>query len=230
MCCVCSRRGLIAGAITIFLLGPTMSRAADRDRQVACGFGDGHNQYRNTMTSKSDDPSFDRALIAELKRILQVIPVDPGFQYVDADNAFALSDSIIANTKGTILIGQKFVKDLVKQKDGGVAVAGVLAHECAHIFQFFTSYYDRLNGRTKVLLELHADFLAGYYMAKRIGFAPDNPGIFAQALIQKSTYRSSGHGTPGQRNAAMDKGYMLSLSGKTFEEAAREGEEYVRRL
>ena len=36
------------------------------------------------------------------------------------------------------------------------------------------------------------------------------------------------HGTPGQRNAALDKGFLLAASGTTFENAAREGEAYVR--
>ncbi len=231
MCHVCSRRGLIAGAAATLILGSAMSNAAESGRRIACGFKDVDlSKLRNSMTSRSGDPQFDRALIVELRRILRFLPVEPGFQYVDADNAFALPETIVPNTKGTVLIGLKLVQKLARQDvDGGVAVAGVLAHECAHIFQFFSSYYERLKGQTQILLELHADFLAGYYMAKRRGFAPDKPGIFAKAIIQESTY-GSGHGDPGQRNAAMDKGYALSKNGKTFEEAASEGERYVRNL
>jgi hypothetical protein len=229
MCGACSRRGFVAGAITTLIAGPATFHAAEAEESIACGFADGDvRKYR--MTSTSGDERFDRALIVELKRILQFIPVNPGFQYVDANNAYALKRSIVADTNGTVLIGLNLVQDLVKQNDGGVAVAGVLAHECAHVFQFFSSYYDRLSGHTPVLLELHADFLAGHYMAKRVGFAPDKPDIFAQALVQKTTRHSSGHGSPWQRAAAMDKGYRLSLRGKTFDDAAREGEEYVRRL
>jgi hypothetical protein len=234
MCGICSRRSLITGAIATFIFGTKISSAADGDRRILCGFNDGEfKTYRHSMTSTSGDPRFDNAVIAELKRILQVIPIDPGFKYVKANNAAATPESIVGGTKGTVLIGLDFVSDLVKQDDGGVVVAGVLAHECGHIFQYFSRYHDLLKGQTHRLLELHADLLAGYYMAKKLGSAGRKLSGLQRTLIQTGTYNNldvTNHGTPGQRNAALDKGYMLSLSGITFEDAAREGEEYVQKL
>ncbi len=100
-----------------------------------------------------------------------MIPADPGFKYVKSNNAAATNESIVVGTKGTVFIGLDFVNNLVKQDEGGISVAGVLAHECAHIFQYFSTYRDSLKGPTGRLFELHADLLAGYYMAKKLGFS-----------------------------------------------------------
>jgi hypothetical protein len=70
-------------------------------------------------------------------------------------------------------------------------------------------------------------------MAKKLGSAGVRLSPLQQTLIKIGTYNyldERNHGTPGQRNAALDKGYLLSLSGISFEDAAREGENYVRGL
>jgi hypothetical protein len=54
-----------------------------------------------------------------------------------------------------------------------------------------------------------------------------------KAMIDFGDYHNADpkdHGTPGQRSAALDKGYALSLSGMTFENTAAEGEKYVKVL
>src|SRR5262245_45586344 len=120
MCGVCSRRSLVTGAVATFIFGTGICNAADEDRRILCGFNDeGLRTYRNSMTSTSGDPRFDNAVIAELKRILNVIPIDPGFKYVRANNAAATPESIVGGTKGTVLIGLEFVSELVKQDDDG---------------------------------------------------------------------------------------------------------------
>src|SRR5712691_1776066 len=144
MCVICSRRALIIGAMSTFMSGPAISSAAQANRQIACGFTneDLHKVLASRTSMPSGDSSFHRALVAELKNILKTIPVQPGFQYVDARNAFAVPDTYVPGTSGTVLIGVSLVRDLLKPDDGGISVAGVLAHECAHIFQYFSSCLD----------------------------------------------------------------------------------------
>jgi hypothetical protein len=140
MCIICSRRVLMAGTISTLIVGPTISRAAVRNNQIACGFSNNGDFEKliATMTSMpSGNSAFHRPLIAELQRILQIMPIEPGFRYVDAVNAFAIPDSYVASTKGTVFIGVGLVNKLLEPNDGGISVAGVLAHECSHIFQFF---------------------------------------------------------------------------------------------
>jgi hypothetical protein len=225
----------MAGVMATIALGSGMSHA-NAEGRIACVLNrDGYREDHSTMSSKSGDQAFDEALIVELKRILEVIPVNPGFKYVSDDNAFSRDDSVVGGTAGTVLIGLKLVKGLLKANEGGVAVACVLAHECGHIFQFFSQnqYFDRLNAPTQRLRELHADLLAGYYMAKRMRPTSDALRIVEKAMIDFGSYNNSDpkdHGTPGQRSAALDKGYLLSLNGASFEDAAIEGEKYVRVL
>lgn len=233
MCVACSRRALIVGSISILMSSQTASHAIDSTR-VACVSQSPPSDY-NDMKSKSGDPAFDRALIAELKRIITVIPIDPGFKFVNARNAGATPETIVHGTKGTVLIGLRLVNELLKPSQGGITVACVLAHECGHIFQFFSAerYYDRLSGSTERLRELHADVLAGYYLAKKMGSDPGAMRDVLRAFIALGAYENASpddHGSPGQRCAALDKGYTLSLGGQTFEASAREGASYVQGL
>jgi hypothetical protein len=232
MCDVCSRRTWLAGVTATLAFGP--QAYSNEKVRIACAVNK-QDSSLGVTTSQSGDKNFDNAVIAELKHILRVIPVNPGFQYVNDDNAFSRDDVWVSGTKGTVLIGLKLVHDLLKPDEGGLSVACVLAHECSHIFQFFSDgrYYDRLLGPTQRLRELHADLLAGYYMQKRLGSAPNALRVVQKTMIDFGNYNSADpkdHGTPGQRNAALDKGFLLSSSGMTFEDAAREGEVYVRVL
>ena len=94
-----------------------------------------------TKSSKSGNDKFDAALIEELKVIEQVIPgINPGFQFVQAHNAFTTAETVIRGTQGTVWIGIDFVKRNLANTgnnnlDGGIAVAGVLARQCAQVFQ-----------------------------------------------------------------------------------------------
>jgi hypothetical protein len=231
MCNSCSRRSFVVGATAALLAAPGLSFAADQKRLSPCGFNQADfDKYRASMSSMpKGDSSFHPALVGELENILKIFRINPGFQYVDARNAFAIPDTLIPGTNGTVLIGVSLVRELLQPQDGGLSVAGVLAHECGHIFQYTSQYRTQL-GSTQRLMELQADLLAGYYMGRKTGLQPGKISVFSRTLIQGGTYSMGGtndHGTPGQRNAAMDKGFMLALNGKTFLQTASEGAEYV---
>jgi hypothetical protein len=244
MCGICSRRTVLVGPIAMLLVGSDDVSSASGGNRIACSFGSDIELQKaiNSMSSmppsnaaipRSSVAKFNDALIDELRNILKVMGVNPGFQYADANNAYALPQTYIGNTKGTVLIGANLIGDLIKPDDGGISVAGVLAHECGHIFQYFSQYYDSLQGSTPVLLELHADSLAGYYLAKKLGTAPKRLEVMQRVLLKWGTYDSQGssfHGTPGERNAALDKGFLLSERGASFEVAASESAKYVRTL
>jgi hypothetical protein len=124
---------LIAGSIATLMSSLRASYAAD-DSLVACGVSGNQLSSYGDMTSKSGDAAFDRALIAELKRITTVIPVDPGFKFVNAKNAGATPKTVVDGTKGTVLIGLRLVNELLRPSQGGITVACVLAHECGTYF------------------------------------------------------------------------------------------------
>jgi hypothetical protein len=234
MCVICSRRDLIFGATAALLLRAETSYAVEGGPRVLCGFNnDELRTYHDGMSSTSGDRRFDNAVIAELRRILQVMPVGPGFKFVKANNAAASDETIVQGTRGTVFIGLDFVRKLIDHDDGGISVAGVLAHECAHIYQYFSQYNEALKGPTYLWFELHADFLAGYYMAKKLGTDTIRLSDFQLTLMRSGTYNEQAvqnHGSGPQRNAAMDKGYRLARSGMSFEDAAKEGKDYVQKL
>jgi hypothetical protein len=234
MCGTCSRRGFIGGIISSTFF-PPIGHTEERG-QIICGFAstDEYETRFSTMASKSGNKPFDDALIAELKNIHRLLPINPGFKFMKASNAFATNESVVAGTQGTVWIGLDFVNDLIKAADGGISVAGVLAHECAHIFQFFDaySYYTKLTqkGVTSVLVELHADFLTGYYLGAVKGLPPSKLSPMQTALLQMGTFNRKDpkfHGTGPMRAVAMERGYFASQDKMKLEEAAKLGETYV---
>jgi hypothetical protein len=242
MCGTCSRRGLISGAVAMTVLWPWRATALSNSGAIPCGCTSDEfaNRYR-TKTSKSGDDKFDAALIDELKVIEQIIPgINPGFQFVQAHNAFTTAETVIRGTQGTVWIGIEFVKNLADSgnngANGGIAVAGVLAHECAHVFQLASPDLLRylVQGQTSaVLAELHADFLAGYYLARKRNVTPESLTTMQRVFVYQGAYDRKDpnyHGTPGLRGAAMDTGYFAAKDGKSFAEASEIGAKYVRGL
>jgi hypothetical protein len=236
MCLICQRRGFLVGGISTLLFGIINPSVAVSEIPTACGWTS-FDVAEYPTKSKSADPNLDRALIKEIERLLAIIPVNPGFQYIEerSPNAFAIRQSIVPGTKGTILLGLKLIEVLMKRPNGGAAVAGVCAHECGHIFQYFSGYAENFASSDvgHVLSELHADLIAGYYMGKRRLVTADNVRLFSAVLVESGTYDFGDpkfHGSPGLRAASMERGYFMATTGIKFEEAARQGEEYVRRI
>jgi hypothetical protein len=169
-------------------------------------------------------------------RIERIIPVNPGFQYVEetnSPNAWAIPETLISGTKGTVLIGLKLIAFLMQSQNGGASVAGVCAHECGHIYQYSSGAAERF-GTTdygRILRELHADFIAGYYMGRRKEYTADHVRLFSRTLFDVGTYDFANpqyHGSPALRATSMEAGYHQAATGVAFADAAIKGEAYVR--
>jgi hypothetical protein len=118
-------------------------------------------------------------------------------------------------------------------------VAGVLAHEEAHVYQIRSAINNQLENQGGFHikhLELHADYMAGAYFAWREKLRPESPGsllktFFAELPGTPSDY-SSYHGSPKDRLEAYNQGLAdfprLKLgSGPPAEAAARQGLKYI---
>jgi hypothetical protein len=190
----------------------------------------GSDPLRNYFSRSSDD-DLDNALIAELKRIVQVLGINPGFKYIDDNNAFASESTIVEGTRGTVFLGLPLIRSLMQQSDGGIAVAGICAHECGHIYQIDHEIMRSENSVT--IVELHADFIAGYYIGKRSGFTSDQIEAFSAAVYKFGQYSYSDpqfHGSPGQRTAAVEKGHRVAGEGTGVSDASKIGLSYVKNL
>jgi hypothetical protein len=233
MCSGCTRR-LFLGSVVALAAAPHISRG-DHLSPFGCAWN-GASAEGNGIYSSSGNDHLDRAVIEELKKILQFLPINPGFKYIyDASpNAFAVPESLVPGTQGTVLLGLNLINDeLFKSENfGGVAVAGICAHECAHIFQFQSGDMQILAGPTAARIELHADYIAGVYLGRR-----DTPKQrvlgFADALFRHGDFQFNDprhHGTPHQRVTAMQEGYDVGRSSTEMMEGIRQGVDFVKGL
>lgn len=171
------------------------------------------------MILTSGDKDFDYALAQTLNRISDCLNVTPAFAYYDdsdAPAAFATDRKRVAGTDGTVLFGRRYLKELLARPEApDAAVVAVCAHEFGHILQFKLKL-DKLllDGQTTVKrLELHADFLAGYFAGVRKWEKPS----FNAAVVAMTQFKfgdplvndKDHHGTPEERGQAIVKGYQI---------------------
>lgn len=231
MCGECTRRSFLLGSMASAMAVPAFGQS----RFVYCSWAMSDLQQFQKY-STSGNSNVDHAMIAEIRKILDVFPIDPGFKFIrdDSPNAFAVAESDVPNTRGTVYIGKNLINDEFTQDQfGGVAVAGICAHECGHIFQYDNGYMQSLHGPTAQWIELHADYLAGFYLGKDGSHSRDHVEIFANSLFRKGDFDFNNerhHGTPDQRVAAMREGYGAGQAGTDVRTAAQNGASFVRGL
>ena len=193
------------------------------------------------MLSSSGDPELDRSVNLELEQVSRSLQVLPGFGFYDDQggaNAFAIKESVIPNTQGTVIFGKQLLSDeLTRHSWGGLAVAGIIAHEFAHIYQYQSGFYQLLTAAqaTNKLLELHADYLAGYYLGlKRLRGGDIDIKAFVDSLYLKGdTHFNSPqhHGTPLERKEVMLAGYKVGLTNNSnLRQVAQMGMDLVKSL
>lgn len=191
---------------------------------------------RRLMTS--GDSNLDRILAAELITQSKFYGKRPAFMlYAGSDhNAFATTRTEMAGTQGSILYNLEFLKShLLSTEWGGAVVSGIIAHEFAHIFQFFTDYMTRLASlhKTVKFQELHADFLSGFYMGRKHSASPIKLDDYFDKFYELGDYKFDSkdhHGTRAERYFAIKAGYNLSLGnrGKDVHFAAAQGEAFLK--
>ena len=231
----------VALALALLSLTP---RAASADTGqspiVLCGSDAGFDLHSLTLEQSTGTPALDRALIQELHAQSAFFGVRPAF-YLYSDgiqNAMATPEIFpqTPGTDGTVLYQMDLLSDhLTSAHWGGSIVAGVIAHEFAHIMQFSDpARYSRLldhHGTVK-FLELHADFMAGYYMGTKFADKPQDLETLARKIFElgDNNFTSIGHhGTPEERHVALRAGfrYYLQHPQNDVTAALAEGEAFV---
>lgn len=249
-CLCCSRRHFLTRAAAALVLANTPSWTWAASPVACASLGGGGDVDHYVRKASSGNPNLDAAVIGELRKILAVIPVAPEFHFIDdaPPNSFALPTSDVLGTNGTVLLGLNLLNALLDGTDpdlsGGGALAGICAHECAHIYQFITGCYDRLSQFGLIAVELHADLIAGYYLGKRAGdakrandteaqkaAAAQSVDSFSKALFTRTGFNYTDptfHGTPGDRISCVDRGYLLVQQGVSLTDASSRGEDFVK--
>ena len=193
------------------------------------------------IVASSGDRAFDYALAQTLSRIADVLQVLPGFAYFDdfdEPNAFATSRRRMARADGTVLFGERYLRYMLSSPEHpDVAVTAVCAHEFGHILQYKRGIARvlRAGQATAKPVELHADYLAGYYAGMRKLQKPDYPAaVFATSSHASGDYRihsPNHHGTPDERAGAIVRGFEVAYhERRSLADAIRIGINYVSRL
>jgi hypothetical protein len=142
------------------------------------------------------------------------------------DNAFAsLNPGDNPAADGKIVFGNVLI-DRIKNKPFGLLnLAGILAHETSHLYQYgsgdYTYLMDGCGPHNKPLVELQADYLAGGYMASRAQLMPGAPEDLSKLFFSLGDDQLTNpdfHGTRGQRLAAFYEGYT---TGKQLIDAGK---------
>ncbi|MGH6912544.1 MAG: hypothetical protein ACREH3_02425 [Geminicoccales bacterium] len=199
----------------------------------------GNRPPEERTLDSSGDEVLDRALGRALVHISQEFDVYPGFSFYDdegAPNARATPFTLLDDGIGTVLFGINLLHtQLDAHPDGDIAVLGICAHEFGHIVQFFSPYHRQLRKAhaTAKLVELHADFLAGHFVARRREHFPNmrlqGLGEAWEAMGDVKYNDPQHHGTSAERLAAIEQGYFWGRdSSGDVRDAAESGARYVK--
>ncbi len=186
----------------------------------------------------SEDATFDRALGRILAMLASDFSVTPGFGYYDdSDGANARANKLvrIASTRdGTIIFGLNMLQNALNQEGGDIAVAAICAHEFAHIYQYNYGVYEKLVTNLPLFCkELHADFCAGWFLAKLKNRRPNvrlySAGQFFANNGNKDFFDPDSHGTSRQRVRSSEQGfkYCVRKMDSRIQECSAAGYNYL---
>ena len=179
------------------------------------------------VVQSTGDRRFDQALGTMLADLAGRFRVRPGFGFYDdaQPNALALTESRFSHSQGSVLLGRQMLKIGMRGDYGDWFVMGICAHEFAHIVQYFSDgLYQRLSeGQASAKrVELHADFLSGYYMGLRaadLQFSAVELRALGQTweTLGDSAYTSARHhGTAAERLDAIEQGFKFARERPDF--------------
>jgi hypothetical protein len=197
--------------------------------------------YYSSVETGSGDRDFDRALAETLQFLSDRFFVLPGFAFFNepgSANAYASPTRKLGRSDGDVLFGRKLFRMIMSRRERPeIGIVSVCAHEFGHIAQYKYDVYNRLVGSDRRVkrLELHADFLSGYFAGLRKLQRPDFPAAtfaltqfgFGGAYTDDIDY----HGTPDERGAAVVAGYRAGYHEKLkFGYALESGIRYVKQI
>ena len=173
----------------------------------------------------------DNKLSAELDMLTAAFQVSPHVWIIDdgnAPNAFASAATTVEGETGTIYLGINLLADELGDDDRGeLGIVAVFAHEFAHILQFIADCPLPARGKQR---ELHADFMAGYYVGLRQYVAEGGAENAAMSIYEKGDYGffdRNHHGTPEERVLSFIAGVVIGVGQYDLSQAYNDGLEFV---
>ena len=229
--CAWGRRGIAqtpARGCSLVMVAPS---------RISAARSNGIGVVGKELSSTTGDAQRDQALGLALVRISQLFGERPGFGFIDdsgSPNAYATDETMVAGTWGTVLMGRTLFEDLLRRfDDSGIAILAVLAHEFGHIAQFRRRIFDTLIGGspTRKRAELHADFLAGYFLGLRKlqneSLRLRTAGLALYRIGDYAFNDKDHHGTPDERVAAAEAGFKFAADRRGFSAVCKDGMNWI---
>ena len=145
-------------------------------------------------------------------------------EFSTLENFFGIDVTLLYSDSGpayfpsskTIITGNEYVNFSLKARQNSKYVnevyKAVLAHEFAHGLQDVNGMFDYWHEGKQP--ELHADFLAGFYIGKNGLISRDKLTSFADEFFDlgdNSYFDAGHHGTPKERTCAFLEGYKVAV-------------------
>ena len=175
----------------------------------------------STHTIRNPEPLvginwIDDLIRPEIIELNKFFSVHPWIIWADSGSlAFMGPDKYKRGYNGYIVLSRKLLGDFSSPDSPAQNLLfTILAHEYAHLYQHNRGWWKFMaeGASTKRALELHADYLAGFYLAQRHTRLPQyDPNIVMTRWLDLGDYSFSApehHGTPKQRAAALEAGYL----------------------
>ncbi len=233
-----TRREFSAGLVALASLGCPICGTAHGAGRILCAAAGNGAPDPGLRLSTSGDKNLDRILAAEMIEQSRFFGLKPAFMLYGGqdENALAMSDTIMPGTQGTIFYNLGFLKSQLKSSQwGGAIIAGIIAHEFTHIYQFYSTYAARLEAlhATVKFQELHADYISAFYMARKYVSSKVKLDAYFDEFYRLGDYdfgSKDHHGTKEERYFAIKAGHNLSLGnqGKDVAFAASQGEIFLK--
>jgi hypothetical protein len=209
----------------VFLLAVSQAQATRKHGHPGCSVHVG-DDLNGTPLAGNLGGGIDEAILTEGDELSKLLGVNPAIFYLqEKGGPDARADSTIyadllqqegrtsnCCPDGTVLIGLSLLKSEWYATGGtSLSMPAIIAHEYAHIAQFKYKFPWQ-EGKWP---ELHADFIAGWFIAHRGRFpVPNNAYQAAASLYYKGDYdfnEPDHHGTPTERLAAFRAGFEFNL-------------------
>jgi len=235
--CACGCGALAQGSGMVRRIAPQGCVLSTDEATAVANRARTPQDYAETATRSTGNADMDRAFDLALQRLAAILEVTPGFAFYDdfdGINAVATSAPLLGIPIGSVFYGTGLFAELLAQDPSGGGIMWVAAHEFAHILQFQSNVRNMLLQGEKTVrrLELHADYMAGYYLGRRKLEEPRASLFHAGESVWNAgdtNYNNPGHhGTPAERVAASEAGFLAAFQQQvTRDQAFALGFDYV---
>jgi len=195
----------------------TFTVTARQSSDQPCSFSLKDSIQSGTLVEKTSTDIINVATIEERRLLLRAFHLFPSFYFKlgpDDTNAYAVPGPPGEDNDGTVVFGVSLIQRELTRSGGtarNFSIPAIMGHEFGHLLQF--KYGTTTTG---VLVELQADYIAGWYLGnRRNGYQLTERDLQAalNSFYESGDYEFTSpqhHGTPDQRTAAALAGYSHS--------------------